>query len=288
MADGTFTRSLAGLFEPFPAEAISWRIGSTTKDKSKGMALAYIDARDVMDRLDQVCGPDGWQCDYTPMANGTTCCRIGINVHGEWVWKSNGGSATGDVDNEKEREMAEKGGYSDAFKRAAVLWGIGRYLYSLKTPWVELVQKGNSYVMADGERDKLDRAYAQFLRKNPPLQPVSDQTDAGLRETPSGPIAGAEAQPPASAPVPPPEKSAYRARKDGDWPRVTTRLRADMAKHKTRGAALIWWEHVREEDAEYKAMPASWRKMFRDEEFQPHLETLPDDDAPQTVWEDAE
>jgi hypothetical protein len=45
------------LAEPFPADAVSWRVGSTTQDKSKGMALAYLDARDVMDRLDLVCGP---------------------------------------------------------------------------------------------------------------------------------------------------------------------------------------------------------------------------------------
>jgi hypothetical protein len=67
------------LAEPFPADAISWRVGSTTGDKSKGMALAYLDARDVMDRLDRVCGPAGWQCDY-PHANGKTVCRIGIKV----------------------------------------------------------------------------------------------------------------------------------------------------------------------------------------------------------------
>ena len=47
------------LAEPFPPDAISWRVGSTTQDKSKGMALAFIDARDVMDRLDLVCGPAG-------------------------------------------------------------------------------------------------------------------------------------------------------------------------------------------------------------------------------------
>lgn len=201
MSDGSFTRSLGGLFAPFPAEAISWRVGSTTKDKSKGMALAYIDARDVMDRLDQVCGPDGWQCEYVSMANGTTCCRIGVLSAGEWIWKSNGGSATGDVDNEKEREMAEKGGYSDAFKRAAVLWGIGRYLYNLDSPWVALEAKGQSYVMAKGEREKLDRAYANYLRRNPPLQPVSVRPDAGQRETPDEHEAGTGRQTKPSAPA---------------------------------------------------------------------------------------
>ena len=45
------------LSAPFPPDRVSWRIGSTTKDKTRGMALAYIDARDVMERLDNVVGP---------------------------------------------------------------------------------------------------------------------------------------------------------------------------------------------------------------------------------------
>lgn len=115
------------LFAEFPHEALSWRAQSVTKDGTKAMALAYIDARDVMDRLDSVCGADGWQCDY-PHAAGKTVCRIGIKIGDEWIWKANG---AGDTDIE-----SEKGALSDAFKRAAVLWGIGRYLYDLEAPWV--------------------------------------------------------------------------------------------------------------------------------------------------------
>lgn len=120
---------LAKLKEPFEPDRVSWRVGSTTKDKSKGLALAYIDARDVMQRLDDVCGPENWQCDY-PHAGTKTVCRIGIKIGDEWIWKSNG---AGDTDIE-----SEKGALSDAFKRAAVLWGIGQYLYDLDSPWVEL------------------------------------------------------------------------------------------------------------------------------------------------------
>lgn len=136
------------LSAPFPPEAVSWRVGSTTGDKSKGMALAFIDARDVMDRLDTVCGPGGWQCRY-PHANGKTVCEIGIKVDGEWVWKADG---AGDTDVEK-----EKGALSDAFKRSAVRWGIGRYLYHLPSPWVALTPAGRSFRIADGEQAKLEK-----------------------------------------------------------------------------------------------------------------------------------
>lgn len=138
---------LTKLYAPFPPEKTHWRLGATNSDKTKGVALAYIDARDVMARLDEVCGPENWQCDY-PHAVAKTCCRIGVKVGDEWVWKSNG---SGDTDVE-----GQKGAFSDAFKRAAVLWGIGRYLYDLKSPWVEIEQRGRSYVIKQSEMARLN------------------------------------------------------------------------------------------------------------------------------------
>lgn len=143
---------------PFPPDAVSWRVGSTNKEKTKGMALAYIDARDVMNRLDEVCGPAGWQCEYVPMPNGTACCRIGIYAGADmWIWKANGAENLTDSDKADAKEMAIKGTYSDAFKRAAVLWGIGRYLYDLPSPWVAL----NQYKQIETQEfDKLRRLLA--------------------------------------------------------------------------------------------------------------------------------
>ncbi|MFG1429367.1 Rad52/Rad22 family DNA repair protein [Roseixanthobacter glucoisosaccharinicivorans] len=144
----------AGLFAelaaPFAPDRVSWRCGSTNKEKTKGMALAYIDARDVMERLDEVLTPAGWQKSF-PHADGKTVCSIGIKVGDEWIWKSDG---AGDTDVE-----AEKGALSDAFKRAAVNWGIGRYLYDLPSPWVEIEAFGNpnkpSYRIKETEHRKL-------------------------------------------------------------------------------------------------------------------------------------
>ena len=125
---------------PFPEDAVSWRVGATNAKKlgvkpweaTKGIALAYIDARDVMERLDSVVGAGNWQCRY-PLASGSLLiCEIGILPQGatEFIWKANG---AGDTDVE-----ADKGKCSDAFKRAAVLWGIGRYLYGLPNVWCDL------------------------------------------------------------------------------------------------------------------------------------------------------
>lgn len=142
------------LAAPFPPDAISWRVGSTTGDKSKGMALAYIDARDVQDRLDEVCGPAGWERRH-PHVSGTTTCELAIWIEGRgWVTKTDG---AGDTDVE-----AQKGSLSDSFKRAAVNWGVGRYLYGLPSPWVALEAKGRSYIIADAEYPKLRQLLERY------------------------------------------------------------------------------------------------------------------------------
>lgn len=121
------TDKFAKLAEPFERKAVHWRAQTVTKTGDKALALAYIDARDVMNRLDTVLGPENWQDEYSS-ANGRTVCRLGVRVGDEWIWKSDGAGDTA--------VEAEKGGISDAFKRAAVKWGVGRYLYDLPTPWV--------------------------------------------------------------------------------------------------------------------------------------------------------
>jgi hypothetical protein len=119
------------LTAPFAPSAISWRAQSVSNknpEAPKAMALAYIDARDVMNRLDDVCGIDGWEDSYTETPLGRVICTIRIRCGEGWVSKSDGAGKT-DVE-------GDKGGISDAFKRAAVKWGIGRYLYDMPTPWV--------------------------------------------------------------------------------------------------------------------------------------------------------
>jgi len=145
------------LAEPFEPKQVSWRVGSTNKDKTKGLALAYIDARDVMERLDAVLGPANWQDKYE-VHGGKTICYLSLRVSGEWITKAD---AAGDSAVE-----AEKGAISDAFKRAAVKWGVGRYLYDLGNTWVELEnqkfiskadqQKLPSYLPAPDKRSQAE------------------------------------------------------------------------------------------------------------------------------------
>lgn len=125
------TFDLSALSAPFDHAAVHWRVQGQPFERNgehSAMALAYLDARDVMDRLDQVCGPENWQTEYHETPKGRLICRLSICIEGAWVTKSDG---AGDTDVE-----GEKGAISDALKRAAVSWGIGRYLYRLDSPWV--------------------------------------------------------------------------------------------------------------------------------------------------------
>lgn len=145
------------LAAPFAVNDVEWRVGKTGKD-NKAMALAYVDARVVMERLDKVVGPAHWGATYSH-AETKTICELSIFCDDQWVTKANG---AGDTSFEK-----EKGACSDAFKRAAVLWGIGRYLYNLDTPWVSLDKHGRN--IARGEMPKLQRLLGTDARDMPPL-----------------------------------------------------------------------------------------------------------------------
>lgn len=122
--------NLEDLKKPFPAGDIEWRVQSCgiSNNKPWALVLAYINARAVMDRLDEVVGSENWQVSYTPSNNGFIC-SLGIKIGNEWVWKSDGADQT-DFE-------PFKGGISGALKRAANAWGIGRYLYNLKETFAD-------------------------------------------------------------------------------------------------------------------------------------------------------
>lgn len=94
-----------------------------------------------MERLDEVAGPGNWKNEFKPWVGNSQLCGISIRNPdtGEWVTKWDGSEST-DVE-------PVKGGLSASMKRAAVQWGIGRYLYNLDTQFAECaVEKGKSGV----------------------------------------------------------------------------------------------------------------------------------------------
>lgn len=118
------------LARPFPVDNIKFRPGNANKAKTMALPLAYIDQRDAITRLNEVLGPENWGCEYLSDGARLTCALSLAVDKDTFIIKSNG---AGDTDFE-----GTKGGYSDAFKRAAVLAGVGMYLYGCDLPWKPL------------------------------------------------------------------------------------------------------------------------------------------------------
>lgn len=132
--------NLKDLAKPFPEKDIEWRISRSGLSNGKQWAtcLAYLDARAIMDRLDDVVGPHNWKDRYWREGNAVMC-GLSIRCGDEWVEKVDGSEET-DIE-------AVKGGLSSALKRAAVKWCVGRYLYNLPEGFARIVERG-----ADGAR----------------------------------------------------------------------------------------------------------------------------------------
>lgn len=118
------------LSAPFAESELKERTGRTVNGKT--LVLPYVDAVTVMDRLDSALGMDGWSDEYSLISPGVIQCRLSCRMEsGHWVTKSGVGAS----DMAGSHADAAKAAASDALKRAAVKFGVGRYLYSLPEKW---------------------------------------------------------------------------------------------------------------------------------------------------------
>ena len=125
---------------PFPADQVGWKPQAVKGNRA--LAICYIDARNVMDRLDAVVGPMNWQDEYTPLPDGSVVCRLAIRSEGEWIPKADVGSPSEQPDGGDRLKAA----FSDALKRAGVKWAIGRYLYDLPHQWCDYDPQKKQFV----------------------------------------------------------------------------------------------------------------------------------------------
>src|SRR3954463_6606479 len=105
------TRALA---EPFDPSEVKFKPAVVSGNRA--MALAYIDARVIQDRLDDVLGVEGWQDDYGCREGGSVICRLRLRLGEEWVTKVDVGGPSEQPDGGDRLKAA----FSDALKRAAV------------------------------------------------------------------------------------------------------------------------------------------------------------------------
>jgi len=186
---------------PFAFEEVEAKVQVTSKDASKGlrgMVVFYLKSRAIQNRLDEVIGHLNWKNQYVdwkeveakdPKDKSVKIQKsqlCGISIYNEerqeWVDKFDGAECS-DIE-------PIKGGLSDSFKRAACMWGIGRYLYEMEGIWVDVEQRGNTSIIKDNQKGILKNAYDTAVkkiidaRKNPGAsQPVPNGNAGGSPPT---------------------------------------------------------------------------------------------------------
>lgn len=119
------------LANPFDPKEVKFKPQMVKNNRA--LAMGYIDARLVQDRLDDVLGVENWQDEYEILADGSVMCRLRLKLGRRWITKSDVGSPSEQPDGGDRLKAA----FSDALKRAAVKFGVGRYLYRLPAQWVD-------------------------------------------------------------------------------------------------------------------------------------------------------
>ena len=154
----------------FPERDLEFKIGATNTDKTMGLALAYVSARAIQSRLDEVLGMENWKVSYREIKDGFLC-TLSIRINNEWIEKEDGSGVTS--------YESIKGGISNAFKRVASSgFGIGRYLYNARNSWYPIKKQGNGYIFAETPKLQLNEEKqdtAKIETKTKPEEPKANE-----------------------------------------------------------------------------------------------------------------
>lgn len=133
---------VAKLEVPFHPALIKWKV-EVSEDENRGQIMPYADPRAYIDRLNELFTPAGWTQTYTITTSASferaedqkTVSRVFVTCD-VTIYGIGSHSATGEewTDN----EYAATGADAQAFKRACLSFGLGRYLYSCSAVWVDL------------------------------------------------------------------------------------------------------------------------------------------------------
>jgi hypothetical protein len=173
-------RLTEALSAPFEARQLRFKPGVVSGNRA--LALVYVDARVIQDRLDEVLGVAGWQDEYESLPDGSVVCKLRLRLGAEWITKSDVGGPSEQPDEGDRRKAA----FSDALKRAAVKFGIGRYLYRAPSQWVDYDPQKRQFVKTP-----------TLAVPAPPKKPAPIPAPAKAREAPRAaalPASGAELQ----------------------------------------------------------------------------------------------
>ena len=156
--------NLTQLSAYFAASDMGWKPVGLSPDRKQARVVPYISNRAIMDRLDEACGPENWRNEFSEGPAGGVMCGLSIRVTrdgapAEWVTKWDGAENT-DI-------QPVKGGLTAAMRRAAVQWGIGRYLYRMPVIWAP--------VNSEGKLTSRPELPEEFVPSPTPLRPATAQ-----------------------------------------------------------------------------------------------------------------
>jgi len=225
---------LESLKKPFTADEVEWRIANTNRDKTQGMAVCYVQSRAAQERFDTVLGCKNWQNHFVTVSAsgsepGAHICEISIKTPDmpEWITKSDGAGST-DIE-------SIKGGLSGAFKRAASMWGVGRYLYAMRGTWVSVEQRGKSYIVSDTELPKLANYYNNKLMKMFGQLPEGTQPVQAAPAPRAQNTAPVRQAPPTQPPVQQSQQQQYQQPAIATPPPAVQEFYQVMNSHTTKG-----------------------------------------------------
>jgi hypothetical protein len=173
---------MAALAAPFAETEIKFK--PQVVKGTRALTLAYVDVRAIQDRLDAVLGTRNWQDDYECLPDGSVLCRLKIRVGGEWLTKVDVGGPSEQPDGGDRVKAA----FSDALKRAAVKFGIGRYLYRLPQFWCDY----------DPQTKKILKPPRLPVGALPPSRGIADSPDQSAIRNPQSAIRTPPAPEPAA------------------------------------------------------------------------------------------
>lgn len=125
------------LRRPFPADDVKYKIQTVFNQNKGAVAVAYVDARHVQERLNNFAKGE-WSNKFREVyqervEGGNHVVNEIVAVECTITIQQYSHSDVGSFDNVNEKSHGLKAVYSDAFKRAAVHFGVAVSLYDLPT-----------------------------------------------------------------------------------------------------------------------------------------------------------
>jgi hypothetical protein len=154
---------------PFPKESLGIKVQSLNKERTRAMLVLYLQHTDVQDRLDQV--------DPTWTLEALREERVGDRVY-VYLKMTVKGIARENVGDGGDPKAA----YSDALKRCAMLFGVGRYLYGMNTVWADYNEQRDrfkNWTIEDYEQAARGRSQVPLPS---PVQPQAQEPPAVARD----------------------------------------------------------------------------------------------------------